>query len=477
MKFKPSEILTQQEVYSGLRLVVREGLVTEAMATLTGGAFLVAMALEMGASNFQIGLLAALPTFANIFQLVSIWLLQKFNNRRAIAVIASFFARFPLIIIGVLPFLFSAGTSVQVLIFLLFFHYFLGAVSGANWNSWMKDLVPQAKLGSFFSHRTRLTQIVSVSLSLMVAIMLDYIKSHFPGNEILAYTIMFLIAGVFGMGGVYLLSKTPEPKSILTGGNLFKLIRQPLKDKNFRSLLYFNSFWCFSLNLATPFFSVYLMKSIHLSLSYVIGLNILSQVSGILFIKFWGNYTDRFSNKTIIRLGAPLYVLTLFAWIFTSAPALKSFTIPFLALIYTVSGIAIAGINLAISNISLKLAPKDQAIVYIAARNTIIALFPAIAPLLGGVLADFLTSQQFHFLYFQQWHLFFFTGAVLAILSLRFLARVKEEGEVAKRAVVTEMRRQFRKNIFVKSSVALPGKIYSLAIWLSLKKRNHNLRA
>jgi MFS family permease len=254
------------------------------------------------------------------------------------------------------------------------------------------------------------------------------------------------------------------------------LIRQPLKDKNFRSLLFFNSFWSFSLNLATPFFSVYLMKSIHLSLSYVIGLNILSQVSGILFIKFWGTYADRFSNKTIIRLSAPIYVLSLFAWIFTSAPALKSFTVPFLAIIYMISGIAIAGINLAISNISLKLAPKDQAIVYIAARNTIIALFPAIAPLLGGVLADFLTSQQFHFLFFQQWHLFFFTGAVFATLSLRFLLRVKEEGEVAKRAVITEMRRQFRKNIIVKSSVALPGKIYRLSLW-PLMRRNQNLRA
>jgi MFS family permease len=476
MKLRPSDILTEQQVTSGLQLVVKEGLVTEAMATLTGGAFLVAMALQMGASNFQIGLLAALPTFANIFQLVSIWLLQQFNNRRAIAVIASFFARFPLVIIGVLPFLFSAATSVQVLIFLLFFHYFLGAVSGANWNSWMKDLVPQAKLGSFFSHRTRLTQIVSVSLSLSVAIILDYIKSHFPGYEILAYTIMFLVAGAFGMAGVYLLSRTPEPKSVIAPGNLFKLIRVPLKDKNFRSLLFFNSFWCFSLNLATPFFSVYLMKSIHLSLSYVIGLNVISQVSGILFIKFWGTYADRFSNKTIIRLGAPIYVLCLFAWIFTSAPALKSFSVLFLAVIYTVSGIAIAGINLAISNISLKLAPKDQAIIYIAARNTIIALFPAIAPLAGGVLADFLTSHQFHFLHFQQWHLFFFSGAVLASLSLRFLMSVKEDGEFTKRAVVMEVGRQFRKNIIVRSSVALPGKIYRLSLRTAFAKRN-NLRA
>src|SRR4051812_36082949 len=105
MNFRTSEHLTEDQVESGLKLVVKDGLATEAMASLAGGAFLIAFALKMGASNFQIGLLAALPTIANIFQLVSIWLVQRYNNRRAIAVITSLFARSPLFIIAVLPFL------------------------------------------------------------------------------------------------------------------------------------------------------------------------------------------------------------------------------------------------------------------------------------------------------------------------------------------------------------------------------------
>ena len=464
MNLQPSDILTEQDVNSGLKLVVKDGLATEAMATLTGSAFLVAMALQMGASNFQIGLLAALPTFANLFQLVAIWLVQKYNNRRAIAVICSIFSRFPLIIIGALPFIFSVGTSVMTLIFLLCFHHFFASLVGASWNSWMKDLVPQKNLGAYFSHRTRLTQILNVTLSLLAAVSLDYTKGHFPGTEMIAYSIMFLVAGTLGMLGIYLLSRTPEPRSFLPNENIFKLICKPLKDKNFRSLLVFNSFWSFSLNLATPFFSVYLMKTLHLSLSYVIGLNIISKASSILFVKFWGRYSDRYSNKTIIHICAPVYIICIIAWTFTSMPTLQFFTLPMLVVIHMLSGMSTSGINLAISNIGLKLAPKEEAIVYIAAKNMFTAFLPAIAPLVGGILADFFASQQWHILHFQQWHFFFLIGGSLAFLSLRLLKRVKEEGEVAKTIVVKQLRRNFRTNLARKTKATRSAKIYRLAI-------------
>src|SRR5215218_4755269 len=245
MNLKPSEHLSQKQITRGLHLVIKDGLSAEAMSALTGGTFLVALALQLGASNFQIGLLAALPTLTNIFQLLAIWLVQKYNNRRAVTVISNLFARFPLLIIGLLPFLFTTGTSIQVLIFLLFFHYFFGSVAGASWNSWMKDLVPEKKLGAYFSHRSRLTQTLNVVLSLAIALGLDYVKLHAPGKELIAYSCMFLGGGALGLLGTYILSKTPEPKAHLTKENLVKLFRKPLKDGNFRNLLIFNSFWAF----------------------------------------------------------------------------------------------------------------------------------------------------------------------------------------------------------------------------------------
>ncbi|HUQ67045.1 MAG TPA: MFS transporter [Flavitalea sp.] len=449
---KPSTTpLSGKQIQTGLSFVTKDGVFTEAMVAFTGGTFLVAMAMQMGASNFQIGLLASLPTLSNIFQLVSIWLVQRYNNRRAISVISSLFARFPLLVIGVLPFVFSARTSVNALIFLLFFHYFFGAISGASWNSWMKDLVPADKLGSYFSYRTRLAQIVNVVLSILTALATDYIKAKYPQYEPFAYPLMFVAGGITGMTAVYMMSRTPEPQAYLQNGHVLKMIRKPLKDVNFRKLLLFNSTWAFSLNLATPFLSVYLMKTLNIALSTIIMLNILSQLSSILFMRIWGNYSDRFSNKTVIRICAPAYILCMVGW---SLVGNHMLTVPFLTFIHILSGLTTGGINLAITNIGMKLAPQEESIVYIAARNIVNAFIPALAPIFGGMLADFLVTHRMVADYslkvplggnvitvfkFTNWNLFFMLSAAMAFGSLQFLKKVKEDGEVGKGHVVIEM--------------------------------------
>ena len=77
MNLQPKEMLTEQDVRRGLKLVIADGLASEAMTTLTGGAFIIAMAILLGANNVQLGLIAALPTMVNVFQLISIWLVRR----------------------------------------------------------------------------------------------------------------------------------------------------------------------------------------------------------------------------------------------------------------------------------------------------------------------------------------------------------------------------------------------------------------
>jgi MFS family permease len=449
MNLKPSDSLSEAQVNKGLGLVIKDGLAAEAMTVLTGGTFLVALALQLGASNLQIGLLAALPTLTNVFQLLAIWLVQRFKNRRAISVVCSLLARIPLLIVGILPLIFSAATSIQVLIFFLFFHYMFGSIAGASWNSWMKDLVPEQKLGAFFSNRSRLTQTLNVLVSLVLALILDYVKGHYPSSELTVYTIMFIGGGLLGLGGVYILSRTPEPVSNLNAENLGALFIRPLKDKNFRRLLVFNSTWSFALNLATPFFTVYMMKTVGLPLSYIIGFGVISQFAGIFSIKIWGRYSDKYSNKTIISIAAPVYIACILGWAFVSLPSLMGIQIAMLILINVLTGVATSGINLAITNIGLKLAPSDSAIAYISVKNMTVAFVSALAPLSGGWLADRMSSFQvnWHSLEISNWNILFLTAGILAIVALRSLRKVSEQGEIAKGLAIVEMKIVFRQKL------------------------------
>ena len=459
MKLKPSERLSQRQITNGLNLVVKEGMVTEAMTALTGGTFLVALALLLGATNVQIGVLAALPSFSSIFQLVAIRLLQKYNNRRAIVVVCTICARIPLLVIGLLPLVFSKGTSIPVLIFLLFFYYFFGSVSGANWNSWMKDLVPEKKLGTYFSHRTRLTQTLNVVLSPLIALSLDYIKRVHPAIQLPAYSIMFIVGGLIGLSAAYLLSRTPEPVSYLPKGNMFKLFKKPLTDKNYRKLLFFNSFWSFSLNIATPFFTVFMLKTLNLPLSYIIAFGIMGQIAGIFAIKIWGKNSDKYSNKTIIKIAAPLYILCILSWPFAAMAPSFIFVALVVAVINLLSGIATSGINLSIGNIGLKLASKDQAIVYLTVKNMVVACFASLGPIVGGFLADYFANRSFVWNF--QWQgphgvsiipllqlhnlsFLFIIGGVLAFIALKSVSYISEEGEISKDQAVSEIRSGFK---------------------------------
>ncbi len=461
MNLKPKTVLTEKEVQTGLNLVRMEGLTTEAMTTLTTGAFLVALALLLGASNLQIGLLASLPTLTNVFQLISIWLVRKYNNRRAISVICSIIARLPLVIVGALPF-FITG-SIQLIIIFLFFYYLFGSIAGPSWNAWMKDLVPENQLGSFFSRRSSNMQILNVVLSLSLAFFVDYIKNNYPQYELTTYSIMFIMAGVFGLSGaIFLLSRTPEPQSFLIKENIFKLLMRPLKDSNFRRLLVFNSAWVFALNIAIPFFTVYMLRELNLSMAYVIALTVISQLCSIFTIRMWGRFSDKYSNKTILAITAPLYILCIIGWCFVGIYSRFLANMILLVVIHIFTGVATAGINLSLTNIGLKLAPKEHSIVYLSTKNIITAIFSSIAPIIGGLLADYFGNRALvinaewvgpkfnkvlHLVSLHDMNFLFLIGAVPAFISLELLVRVKEVGEVEKTTVVRIMRSSIKNNL------------------------------
>jgi len=265
--------------------------------------------------------------------------------------------------------------------------------------------------------------------------------------------------GIIGLISVWLLSKTPEPASYLPKDNILKLLRKPLLDKNYRKLLIFNSFWSFALSIATPFFTVYMLKALNLPLSYIIAFGIMGQLAGIFAIKLWGKYSDKFSNKTVIKIAAPLYILCILSWPFAGMAPSLLFVSLIVAMINIMSGIATSGINLSIGNIGLKLASKNEAIVYLTAKNMTVACFASLGPVVGGFLADYFSNRSFvwniqwegphgiRILTLLQLHslgFLFIIGGVLAFIALKTLSLINEKGEVPKELAISEVRSGFR---------------------------------
>jgi len=454
--WEPKEKLTEQEIQYGLKQVIKNGIANQAMGTITGGVFLVAYALKLGASNFVIGLLAALPPLVQIIQIPAIYLIEKIRKRKLICVVACLISRSCLLIIATIPLLISGQGGLAFLFLGLLFYTAFAAVSGCSWNTWMRDLIPEHQLGSFFSKRMKISMIMGIALSFLAGIYLDVMPKFFPQYEVYGYAVLFAAGFLLGMLETYFLSKIPEPKMPPTGErrDFIKILQAPFKDENFRKLLGFLGSWNFAINLAVPFFTVYMLKRLELSMSMVIGLNILTQIFNVLFFKVWGKFSDKFSNKSVLGVSGPLYLLCILAWTFTTMPEKYLLTIPLLILIFIFMGISTAGINLASGNIGLKLAPKGQATAYLAASNLVNAVAASIAPILGGKFADFFAERSlewtlrwtspgkelvFQTLDFRHWDFFFFLAFVIGLYSMHRLTLVKEVGEVEEDIVLDEL--------------------------------------
>jgi len=482
----PKDTLTEEEIQSGLSNVLKDGITTQAMVTLTGGVFLVSFALKMGASNVFIGLLAAIPFLAQLMHIPSVYLVEKYRMRRLITVSASLCGKIFLLFIGLIPIVFSSDVRVLLLAVAVGFRSMFIAVGACSWNSWMRDLVPQNRMGSFFSERMRLARTLDIPLALAAGMYIDYWMKNFPSNELFGYSILFFLGFSIGLLGVYYISMTPEPHMGPPESTFkfFSVITQPFKDKNFKNLLAFMGSWSFAVNLATPFFTVYMLKRLEMDVSVIIALSVLSQIMNIAFLRMWGRFSDRFSSKSVLSVCVPLYIASILAWTFTTLPEKYALTIPLLTAIHIVTGISTAGVTLASGTIALKLAPKRKATPYLAANSLVNSLAAGIAPLLGGMCADFFAGRElsltlkwispgrefiFQTLNLQQWDFFFFLAFFIGLYSIHRLAAVKEVGEVKEKVVVYELVSEIRRGV---STISTTGNLRRMALFPFLLLRS-----
>jgi MFS family permease len=456
MKSDAKEALTEEEFQKGLRSFIKDGLTTEVMASLTGGVFLVAFALKLGASNVLIGLLAAIPPLVQLIQIPSIYLIEKYRIRKIICMYAAASSRLFWLLIALIPLLFPGNERLTVLVIAILLSTTLGALAGSSWNSWMHDFLPQDRLGLFFSKRMSMSIAMSIPFSLAAGFYIGRWEKLFPQYDLYGYTILFALGSLVGLIGVYFVSTIPEPRMVPLEEkiNFFERILKPLKDVNFKRLIMFMSSWNFAVNLAAPFFTVYMLKVLNLDIALIIALTVLSQISNILFLRIWGRLTDRFSNKSVLGVSGPLFLLGIFAWTYTILPERRIFTVLLLIAIHIITGISTAGVTLASGNIGLKLAPKGQATAYLAANSLTNSLVAGVAPIIGGTLVDIFTGyelfgtinwrspageQVFTTFILQDWGFLFLLAALTGLYSIHRLTMVKETGEVEEKIVMREL--------------------------------------
>jgi len=462
IRLDPKEKISEPELSTGLLNYFFDGIFVQIMGTFSGGAFLVAYALLLGASNLTIGLIAAVGPLSQLFQLPTILLVEKIGNRKILTVIHAFFSRFFWFVVAAIPWIAPKSFHVFLFLFALSMSYVFGTISNLSLISWMRDLIPDSIRGRYIADRMVIMTIISAILSLLAGAGVDVYRQF--GAEITIYSAYFILGGMFGLLGVYFLARIPEPV-MLRGktANLSEAIKIPFYDINFRHLLFFLGIWNFAVNLTAPFFTVYMLKRLDLGMTMIITLSVLSQIVNVMFLRIWGRLSDRFSNKSVLLLVCMLFLITMAAWPFTTMPEVYFLTIPLLLAIHVLAGMSSAGIMLCTGNIVLKLAPHRRATAYLAVSALISGSVATFASILGGLAASWLDAERLSLtvrwisVESLRWEVFaidlsgldflFVISGLVGLYAVHRLIAVKETGEVEAEIIFEHFRIEVRRAV------------------------------
>jgi len=462
----PKPTISEQDIHSGLKWMIWEGAVSNGFSSITTSGILAAFALALGANSVQIGILAAIPFLMQPLQIPAIFLVDKLKKRKAIATIFWFFAQlmwFPAALIPVYISTPGAG-AISMLLVLMAIRNIFGAICNCAWNPWIRDLIPQKILGSYTARRLAISTGVSIVFGLGAAFFIEFWKGQVIGEQaIYGYTYALVFGSVvLGLASPVFMSLMPEPLMQFTPGenpSLIKTLITPLRNINFRRLMIFQMMWNFAANLAIPFFAVNMLQRLGLSLFWVIGLSVISQIFNILFLRVWGPFADRFGSKVVLSMGISLYLIVFLGWIFTTLPERYFLTIPLLVILHIFAGIATAAVSFTIGTLNLKLSPEGQATPYLASAALAGNIGAGLGPIVGGTLATFFANRQLTFVtrWFDQgssielttisigsFDFLFMITFILGLATLSMLAIVREEGEVSREIVLDTLKSPIR---------------------------------
>ncbi len=425
--------ITPPDIRDGLRNSIYDGAFAQIMIVLTSGIFLTGFALAVGGNELHVGILAAIPFVAQLTQLLTSFRIERRGRRKRTLLWLAGISRYSWLILLGLVFIGHPGlnpASIWILVGICGLSYVSGSAGGVAWLSWMADLVPEGIRGRYFAKRNGILALIGVVVTLAAGKYLDLWSSRSPDWEVYGFLSLFLLAVICGDVSLRFLRRIPDlegPTDQAESLDFWKLVKIPFSDRNFVRLALFSAAWSFSVNLAGPFFAVYMLKDLAMSYALLALVQIVNDLASILAFPLWGKLSDRFGSKPILSVTTLAASLLPMLWLLTVS---RSFVV-IIVVLQLYGGVFWSGLNLNSNNLLLKLSPKEHRSIYLAAFAALTGLTTAIAPLLGGLLAIGLRNTELvlPFARIYDLHFVFLISGILRLISRTAIKGITEPKE------------------------------------------------
>ncbi len=363
----------------GLRLSIVEGALSNIHVNITAGVFLTGFALLLGAGDFELGLLTALPFIGQLFQFVGAYLEEQLGERRRLVVLSAGISRSLWAIIALLPFLAGLGQArLAIFIVVLAVAQALLGIAGNAWTSWMSDLVPPRQRGRYFGVRNTVC-----SISAMISVWLAGRALDYYGGAPTGYALIFGVAVLSAVAGVLVLRRQPEPPMRRQERMRFStLFSAPLRHRPFRELSLAATGWSVAIGVALPFFHAYAIQNLKLSFATLAIFAVITSAVTLVSQPLVGRLQDRYGDRPVLIVSVFGAIVLPLGWVI----ATPTFLAP-LWLNVALSGVFWPGITQGLINLVMDRSPAEGRGAYVACYGALTGIATFVASLIGGVIA------------------------------------------------------------------------------------------
>ncbi|MEM5804585.1 MAG: MFS transporter [Candidatus Aenigmatarchaeota archaeon] len=377
--------LSRSELKRGMRNSIREGMLSDAGSSMRSSDFITAFALFLGAGAEIIGIASALPRLFRIFSLLFTGrIMGMFKSLKKATTLFAILSRAVWLPVLFVPYI--GAHALLALILMTCAAAAFSEVSGAIWTSWMCDLVPEKARGRYFGRRNMMT----IGASTAATMLAGWVLGLYNSAE--GFILVFGASIALSLASNYFLSKVPDVED----RECFQKVRFSMKrfargiteHKNYSNYVVLMTLLYFSTSLVGPFFAVRMLRDLGFGYFWFSAV-IASEILTMMFAEpYWGRMSDRFGDRTIMKLSYMMIPVVPLLWIFVTQPWQGM-------AIGVLSGFAWAGFEISSFNYLLACAPKKGQPVFIANYKVFFNVGTFLGPIAGGLMLVMLGSAEF----------------------------------------------------------------------------------
>lgn len=363
------------------------------MGNLIGGNFLTGMLILMQADDAFIGLIPMLTFAGNLLQLLSPYILERFEKRKPILItVRAVMHTINIAIIGLIPLMPGAvQTRLAMLAASILVVNVLNAFLNPGMSIWHIAHIPPRVRVQFFSTLHLLNGVAIAVFNLLGSFVVDKLKGQ--GQELLGLELLRVLAYVIAVADILNLLRIKELGYGQAPGRvgLRELFIKPLRNKIYLRSVLIIFIWALFVNMPGSFYTVYLLKEQQVSYSYINIVAMLNVVVLILAMPVWRRIYLKHNWLRPLSFAMMLFSAHYLMLAFASGRLLFLYPIGMI-----LNFLCVSGINLAFSSVGYLNIPEDNQTMYIsfyATANNLAALFGAT---LSRAFVAGLSGLRFH---------------------------------------------------------------------------------